>query len=110
MNELPNFANVLNEPRQRPEEIEIGPNATALDLLRVICRCRDLGLSVRMRAAIGALPFETPKLAVTYQASETDFATLLDRRIEQMKLIEGKPTNGAAVEAPRVADRRFRRI
>jgi hypothetical protein len=65
-----------------------------------------------MRAAIAALPFEFPKLAVTAQVSETDFATLLDRRIERMKLIEAKPSNGNGDVRlpPRVPDRRFRRI
>jgi hypothetical protein len=54
-------------------------------------------LQVRIRAAGLALPQEVPKLAVTYQATEQDFATLLDRRLQQiaeMKLIEAKPTNG----------------
>jgi hypothetical protein len=81
-------------------------------LLKAVYQNPEVPLPVRMRAAIAALPFETPKLAVTAQVSESDFATLLDRRIEQMKLIEAKPTNGAAVEVkpPRVTDRRFRRM
>jgi len=47
----------------------------------------------------GLFPFETPKLAVTAQITEQDFATLLDRRLkrlEEMKLIEA--TNGAKVK------------
>jgi hypothetical protein len=90
-------------------------------LLRAVYQNPEVPLSVRMRAAIAALPFEAPKLAVTYQASEQDFATLLDARIERMKLIEQakpEPTNGGKpapqVEVkpplPRVPDRRFRRI
>jgi hypothetical protein len=51
-------------------------------------------------------------------ATEQDFATLLDnrlKRIEQMKLIEAKPTppNGEKVDArlpPPIPDRRYRRI
>jgi anti-sigma-K factor RskA len=51
---------------------------------------------MRIRAMIAALPFETPKLAVTATVSENDFATLLDRRlkrIEEMKAeaIEATP-------------------
>ena len=70
-----------------------------------------------MRAAGLALPFESPKLAVTAVVSEQDFATVLDRRlkrIEEMKakVIEAKP---AQIEAkpnpmPRIADKRYRRM
>jgi hypothetical protein len=68
-----------------------------------------------MRAAIAALPFEHPKLAVTAVIDEQDFATLLDQRIkqmEEMKLIEAKPSNGNgdARLPPSIPDRRFRRI
>jgi hypothetical protein len=70
-----------------------------------------------MRAAIAALPFELPKLAVTAVVSEQDFASVLERRlrrISEMKLIEGQPqsTNGNVDVRlpPRLADRRFRRM
>ena len=45
--------------------------------------------NVRTRIAIALLPFTTPKLGVTYNASEADFATLLEERIKrhQSKLI-----------------------
>ena len=90
--------------------------AMSLEFLQEIYCNNELPLSVRMRAAIAALPFETPKLAVSAQVSESDFASLLDRRIarfEQMKLIETptkieEPTNGSAV-GPQIADRGFRR-
>jgi hypothetical protein len=91
-------------------------------LLRAVYQNPEVPLSVRMRAAIAALPFEAPKLAVTYQASEQDFASLLDRRLQriaEMKLIEAKPrptqptNNGDKADArlpPPIPDRRFRRI
>jgi hypothetical protein len=75
-----------------------------------------------MRAAISALNYEAPRLAVTAQITEQDFATLLDRRLkrlEKMKLIEA---NGAKVidaksqpietkpPLARTPDRRFRRF
>src|SRR6516164_8013072 len=102
------------------EEIDNAGNAHAL--LKAVYLCPDVPLPVRMRAAMACLPFETPKLAVTAQITEQDFATLLDRRlkrIEEMKLLEA---NGARViDAPpqpvetkpplaRTNDRRFRRI
>jgi hypothetical protein len=76
-----------------------------------------------MRAAMACLPFETPKLLATAIVNEGSFAELLDRRLkrmEEMKLIEAKPTNkadkiieGNQVDArlpPPIPDRRFRRI
>ena len=62
-------------------------------------------MTTRMRVAIAALPFESPKLAVTAVVSEQDFATVLDRglkRIEEMKakVIEAKPAiSGEKVDA-----------
>jgi hypothetical protein len=88
-------------------ELEFPPDGISLDLLRAVYRNPSIPLPVRMRAAIAAAPFEAPKLAVTAQVSESDFASLLDRRIERMKLIEAQ-TNGSAVE-PQIADRGFRR-
>jgi hypothetical protein len=100
----------------------IPENAHAL--LKAVYQCTEVPLSVRMRAAMACLPFETPKLAITAQVSEGNFADLLDRRLKrlaEMKLIEA---NGAKVidqsEAKpqvetkpplgRTPDRRFRRF
>jgi hypothetical protein len=68
-----------------------------------------------MRAAIAALPFEVPKLAVTAVVSEQDFATLLDRRlkrIEEMKAkaIEATPQVEVKPALPGLSDRRYRRF
>jgi hypothetical protein len=91
-----------------------------LSFLKAVYMNAELPLSVRMRAAIELLPFTHPKLAVTAVVSEQDFATVLDRRlkrIEEMKLIEAKPTidgvEGKPADVrlpPVVPDRRFRRI
>jgi len=99
---------------------EIGPNGMSLDLLRAVYRNASVDLSIRIRCAMACLPFESPKLAVTAVVSEQDFATVLDRRlkrIEEMKLIETKPTidgiEGKPADVrlpPVVPDRRFRRI
>src|SRR5262249_54423963 len=97
---------------KKPQEIEMPADGISLDLLRAVYRNSSLPLATRMRAAIAALPFESPKLAVTAVVSEQDFATVLDRRlkrIEEMKAsaIEATPViNGKKVDA----DRRFRRI
>ena len=100
------------------ETLDVGPNATSLDLLRAIYKSPLIPLPVRMRAAICCLPFEHPKLVVTAVVTEHDFATLLDQRIANMeriangKVIEAKPAPQTEVKPPmpRVADRRFRRI
>ena len=87
-----------------------------LSFLKAVYMNVELPLSVRMRAAIELLPFTHPKLAVTALVSEQDFATVLDRRlkrIEEMKLIEARATDGRKVDArlpPPIPDRRFRRI
>ena len=85
--------------------------ATSLEFLKAVYCNNELPLATRMRAAIAALPFETPKLAVTAQVSETDFASLLDRRLAQIaraRSIEHQPL--AVAPLPKVSDRRFRRI
>src|SRR5262245_15977189 len=107
------FSNLFDEKKQ--QEIEMPPDGISLDLLRAVYRSNRLPLTTRMRAAIAALPFESPKLAVTAMVSEQDFATVLDRRlkrIEEMKAnaIEATPViEGEKVDA-RLPDRRFRRI
>jgi hypothetical protein len=95
--------------------LEVGPNATSLDLLRAVYRNPTLALSVRMRAAIAALPFESPKLAVTAMVSEQDFATLLDQRLKRLEAmktdaIEARPQPQVEVKPSmsRIADRRYR--
>ena len=118
------FPDLIYKAKQ-DDPLEIPADGISLDLLRAVYRNPSLALPIRMRAAIAALPHEVPKLAVTYQASEHDWAAPLDRRIahfQEMEQIEARPTNGEKVDtpidekvdatlAPRVGfDRRFRRI
>ena len=68
-------------------EVELPPNATALDLLQIVYRSAALPLTTRLRAAMAAIAYETPKLAVTAVVQEQDLATVLDRRLERLKAI-----------------------
>ena len=104
------------------DEVIIDNPQDAHALLKAVYQNPEVPLPVRMRAAMACLPFETPKLLATAIVNEGSFAELLDRRLkrmEEMKLIEAKPTNsnkiieGNQVNArlpPSIPDRRFRRI
>ena len=108
------------------EVIDNPENAHAL--LKAVYQNPEVPLAVRVRVAIACLPFEVPKLAVTAQVTDQDFATLLDQRIahyQQMelannvKVIDAQPINGEPQRQPQVEikpplartnDRRFRRF
>jgi hypothetical protein len=55
--------------------------ASALDYVQDVYRGRRQADPWRMRAAMAALPFETPKLAVTTNISNENFAAMLDKAI-----------------------------
>jgi hypothetical protein len=65
----------------------------ALSYLRSIYRNPLEPTSLRMRAAMAAIPFETPKLAVTTNISNENFAAMLDKAIARSRVpqIELKP-------------------
>jgi hypothetical protein len=69
--------------QQRIDEMNGNENepASALDYLQDVYRGRRQADPQRMRAAAIAIPFETPKLAVTTNLSNENFAAMLDRAI-----------------------------
>jgi hypothetical protein len=75
---------ILRLPRRR---------CTVLGFLQAIHRDRQVPLGVRMRAAIEALPFESPKLSASAVLTADDFATRLERAIARSgvapKLVAG---------------------
>jgi hypothetical protein len=106
---------------QQTDCFELEPNATSLTLLQKVYRSSSVALQTRMRAAIAALQFEHPKLAVTATVEAGDFADQLDRAVERSRRVlmieeattvkaieEDKPTTDARLR-PSVADRRYRR-
>src|SRR5262245_19964621 len=108
---------VLDRLEAQHKQLDLGPNAISLDLLQAVYRDPTQQLSTRIRCAMACLPFETPKLLATAIVNEGSFAELLDqwlKRIEQMKLIDARPTNenggSDARLPPPIPDRRFRRI
>jgi hypothetical protein len=74
--------------------MEMDDKPTSLEFLQAVYLNETLPLSVRLRAAIEAAPYEHHKLsAMAIAVSEHDFAVKLDRAIERSdraKLIEGR--------------------
>jgi len=88
--------NKISEAQLRGEAVPAA--ATALDFLKAIYKNEGIPLSVRMRAAIEALPFETPKLSATALIpAGGDFAKRLERAIarsrEGIRMIEHSATS-----------------
>jgi hypothetical protein len=83
--------------KTKVEEVELPPNGTSLDLLQAVYRNNELPLPTRMRAALGAVAFEHPKLIATAVVNEGSFAELLEKRLQRMKLIEANQSNGEPV-------------
>lgn len=83
---------------------QVGPVEEAHALLRLVYSNPDVPLYTRMRAAIEALPYERPKLAITAHVAGADFASRLERAIERAnsrsQTIEAK-VNGRSIEAKR---------
>ena len=73
------------------EPIFLSNEVTSLEFLRAVYRNNDLPLSVRMRAAKEALPYEYPRLAVIgHVGDDGSFAERLERALTRsgVKVIE----------------------
>jgi hypothetical protein len=75
----------LDRIEAQPDVVALPPDASSLDFLRTVYRDPRHPLSVRMRAAIAAAPFEHPKLSVSACASFTG----LGSRMEAMMTARG---------------------
>jgi hypothetical protein len=75
----------LAELEEEEELVELAPGEASLDFLQRIYRSTQQPMSLRMRAAIEALPFEVPKLSATAIATMDgkSFAEALERCIER---------------------------
>jgi hypothetical protein len=99
------------------DAIVLPAGALSLDFLQAVYRDPRQPMSRRMRAAVAALPFECPKLAVTAVIEGgADFAARLERACARSaKVIEARAEPQPAMPptdlrlAPCVPDRRFRR-
>jgi hypothetical protein len=124
---------VIEAHQKRVEELNAGrfeleEGATSLNLLQAIYRSATIPLTTRMRAAIAAIQFEHPKLAVTANITSGDFADQLDRAVESSRrVIDAKPITNVSSDnvssdtanvsdtkisnghKPSVPDRRYRR-
>jgi len=80
------------------EAVDIA-DGDGLALLQSIYRSASRPLAVRLRAAIAALPFERPKLAVVAKVEGADFADQLDRAIARSKAAQ--PTTIENTTTPR---------
>ena len=114
-NWTPDFVRISPRSIGEDDPLRLGPNAMSLEGLQAVYRNPALPITTRIRAMMAALPFETPKLAVTAVISDNDVAAQLDRAIERSqgkKLIEAKLSADGQTDAkpplPRLPDRRFR--
>ena len=94
------------EYKPTAQTFELPEHSSSLGLLQSIYRSPAMPLSVRMRAAVEALPFEHPKLAITASFNGGDFAAQMEKAFQRSaKVIEHEPTRPKTI----VPDRSFRR-
>src|SRR5262249_45291875 len=99
----------LAQPRPEPEIVE-PIDCNSLTYLQSLYRDPSLPAGQRMRAAIAALPFKSPKLSATaFIPAGGDFGARLEKAIarsrEGVKLIQHRPATTADHPVPVAAPR-----
>jgi hypothetical protein len=90
---------VVAEIIDRGDEITMPAAGSSLNFLQAVYRDRCQPMHRRMRAAIAALPFEHPKLAVTAVVGTEGFAARLEAARERAaKVIELRQPDPSAPE------------
>jgi len=103
---MSDFPKMEYQPIEPDEpEIELAADEGSLHLLQKVYRSPRQPMSRRMRAAIEALPFETPKLTAVAvgQLHGEDFYARLERALQRSngaRLIEGR-----VIDRPKIEDR-----
>ena len=70
---------LFNLPEAKPVDEETLPlEATSLDFMQAVYRDPAQPMSLRMRAAVAALPFEHPKLSVNANTDVSNFAAQME--------------------------------
>jgi hypothetical protein len=82
--------------------IGVHPKATPLEFLQAVFCNEDLPLNTRIKAAVEALPFVHPKLAMTAMIDGRDFGAKLERAIER--------SNGRMIEEPKLVEQRSGKV
>src|SRR5262249_57489407 len=96
----PDFVNISPRQIEDDDPLKLNPNAMSLEGLQAVYRNPSLPLQTRIRAMIAALPFETPKLAVTAVIFNNDFASQLGRAIVRSQVIDVKSPPNVAPTHP----------
>jgi len=83
---------IVREEEQAKPSPPVGETETALDVLRAVYRDLTQPLTVRMRAAALALPFEAPKLSAAMSNMDpAAFAAQLERAIARSNAVRVLP-------------------